>query len=146
MVNYKIFYGQTVKLRQKEVIYFMFEILVKHFTFYNLSCIEITLTNQPLLSLSQAWQGEHLPATRPSTPEMASLYCKSSTEIAICVCWSFFFFFPKPCRSGYVLYKSLPLGLVIQKFYRSPPVSCKFGFFFFLGGGLQICIYIYIYI
>ena len=39
----KIFFGQTVKLRQKEVKYFTLEILVKHFTFYNFSCVEITL-------------------------------------------------------------------------------------------------------
>ena len=42
--------------------------------------------------------------------------------------WFFFFFFlllPKPYRFGYVLYKSLPLGPVIQKFCRSPPVSCS---------------------
>ena len=40
----KIFFGQTVKLRQKEVKYFFtLEILVKHFTFYNFSRVEITL-------------------------------------------------------------------------------------------------------
>ena len=50
----KIFFGQTVKLRQKEIKYFTLEILVKHFTFYNFSCVEITLIDQPLLTLSRA--------------------------------------------------------------------------------------------
>ena len=47
----------------------------------------------------------------------------------LCLLIRLFFFFPKPYRSRYVLYKSLLLGLVIQKSCRSPLVSCKFGFF-----------------
>ena len=42
----------------------------------------------------------------------------------LCCLLIWFFFFPMPCRFGYVLYKSLPLGPVIQKFCRSPPMSC----------------------
>ena len=135
MVNCKIFSDQTVKLEQKEVKYFTLEILVKHFT--------------------NSHGRDHI--DRPATPNsLPSLIRRASTSNTIfnardgvsplqvkhrncnlCLLMWFFFFAPKRCRFGYVLYKSLPLGPIIQKFYRSPPVSCKFGllriWFFFLG-------------
>ena len=133
MVNCKIFSDQTVKLKQKEVKYFTFEILVKHFT--------------------NSHGRDHI--DRPTTPNsLPSLTRRASTSNIIfnarygispmqvkhrnCnLCLLIWFFFTKPCGSGYVLYKSLRLGPIIQKFYRSPPVSCKFGllriWFFFLG-------------
>ena len=66
--------------------------------------------------------------------------CLSTANCNLCLLICFFFFFSKPCRSGFVLYKSLLLGPVIQKFCRSSPVSCKFEFFFFFFG-MQICVF-----
>ena len=130
----------------------MLEILVKHFTFYILqSLMHRDHIDKPATPISLPSLTRRAPTSNTTfnARDGITLLQVKHWNCNLCLLiffFFFFFFFPKPCRSGYVLYKSLPLGPVIQKFYRSPPVSCKFGFFFFLGGGgLQICIYIYIY-